>query len=560
MRADTQTVEYERSLLASYTLGADISPRVNKDTFISPAHKAVFQVIQDLRAKGITEVKLVMLVSELEKRGRLDESGGPGYIAEVCSALPTVVNASYYQTEVLAAHRARTAKAALLRAQDELQRGADPDAVFARMTEAYTPAASAENFPIVRMGCGAVTPPEWIVKGLLTADSFCCVYGAAGSGKSFLALDLAASVATGRSFHGAQVKRPGGVLYIAGEGQGGLNARLAAWRKHTGRSLDDAPLYLNARSANLIADPEAAERDITAAARSIPELRLIIVDTWSRCLGGDDSAPSDAARGVQVLDNIRRNLPGVAVLIITHSGHSARDRARGWSGVYAAADTSYRVEAVEDALVLTCDKCKDGALPPPAAYRKEIVGLGVFDEDDAELTSLAIGERVDIPVSCIPGGKVNAADLLVAEYERLSESGEPVKKADLKSVCILAGVGNSTYKRAQREALAAGRLMECGERKKGHLDSLTAPNNDSQNDANDSMTLTMTDTGQANNECHPPYIYKAVTDTHLLAPDSHSGPHENRIIEPPGRDIRPNPPDNRPPPETERPVEEYELW
>jgi hypothetical protein len=120
-------------------------------------------------------------------------------------------------------------------------------------------------------------------------------------------------------------------------------------------------------------------------------------------------------------------------------------------------------------------------------------------------------------------------------------------------------MSDSTYKRALREALAAGRLTECGERKKGHLDSLTVLNNEGQNEGHDSMTLTMTDTGQTNNEGQAPYIYKALTDHHLLAPDRHSGSHENRVLS--NVDIRPNPPDNRPPPEAKRPVvEEFEIW
>ena len=268
---------------------------------------------------------------------------------------------------------------ALTLAKDALGRGEAPEAVIARLSselEAVTRTESAANFPTVSLGRGPVLPPTWIVKGLLTADSFCVIYGASGAGKSFFALDLAASVASGRSFHGSPVRRPGGVLYIAGEGRAGLESRLSAWQKSTGQSLADAPLRLNARAANLIADADAAERDITVAARAIPDLRLIIIDTWSRCLGWDDSAPSDAARGVQVLDNIRRNLPGVAVVIITHTGHASKDRARGWYRVYEAADISYRLDAIDDTLVLTADKRRGAALPKPVvldSYKNAIL-------------------------------------------------------------------------------------------------------------------------------------------------------------------------------------------
>jgi hypothetical protein len=79
----------------------------------------------------------------------------------------------------------------------------------------------------------------------------------------------------------------------------------------------------------------------------------------------------------------------------------------------------------------------------------------------------------------------------MAEFERLSETADPVKKAELKTACIRAGMSETAYHRAQRELLSAGRLTECGERKKGHLDSLTA----SQNDSHNSSTVRMTATG-----------------------------------------------------------------
>ncbi|WP_439560713.1 AAA family ATPase [Roseinatronobacter sp.] len=55
------------------------------------------------------------------------------------------------------------------------------------------------------------------------------------SGKSFLAVGIALSVATGTPFHGRDTKQ-GAVFFIAGEGRNGLARRFAAW----GMVLDDS--------------------------------------------------------------------------------------------------------------------------------------------------------------------------------------------------------------------------------------------------------------------------------------------------------------------------------
>src|SRR4029079_9871616 len=49
--------------------------------------------------------------------------------------------------------------------------------------------------------------PEWLVDGALPARSLILLFGDTGVGKSFLALDWAASIATGTAWHGRPVKQ-----------------------------------------------------------------------------------------------------------------------------------------------------------------------------------------------------------------------------------------------------------------------------------------------------------------------------------------------------------------
>jgi AAA domain len=70
--------------------------------------------------------------------------------------------------------------------------------------------------------------PEWLVEDWIVANTLCVVYGAWGSYKSFLVLHAALCLATGTPCFDLAVTKCD-VLYIAGEGAGGLKQRVAAW-------------------------------------------------------------------------------------------------------------------------------------------------------------------------------------------------------------------------------------------------------------------------------------------------------------------------------------------
>src|SRR5579864_4083340 len=80
--------------------------------------------------------------------------------------------------------------------------------------------------------------PEWRIDKLLPIGGLTMLYAPQGQAKTFLALDLALSIASDQPFHGRKVK-PGSVIYVLGEGRGGLKKRIIAWlREHR---LSDVP-------------------------------------------------------------------------------------------------------------------------------------------------------------------------------------------------------------------------------------------------------------------------------------------------------------------------------
>ena len=72
-------------------------------------------------------------------------------------------------------------------------------------------------FPFVAVSDLKYSPPEFIVDGLFETETLGLIFGDPACGKSFLAVDIALSVATGTQFHGRDV-RQGSVFFIAWSG------------------------------------------------------------------------------------------------------------------------------------------------------------------------------------------------------------------------------------------------------------------------------------------------------------------------------------------------------
>ena len=197
----------------------------------------------------------------------------------------------------------RETKRAILEAAEGLKNGS-PELVvpeLLRKIAGYGNGKERQSFRLSRLDSIEAKAASWIVKGIIENESFCCMYGDSGTGKSFLAIEIAACIATGTLFYGVPVKR-GPVVYLAGEGHSGLARRFKAWGIMRGVSLEGAPLYLSEGAVALI-EPAAMGPVCNALEGLIKDIgnpSLVILDTWSRILGGDDSAPSDAAHGNSV--------------------------------------------------------------------------------------------------------------------------------------------------------------------------------------------------------------------------------------------------------------------
>ena len=247
------------------------------------------------------------------------------------------------------------------------------------------PGGGTVPFTFVRVSDLRHREPQWLVKGLLEESSLALLFGDPGCGKSFLAIDLASSVATGFPFHDRETKQ-GAVFYIAGEGHGGLRRRFAAWEQGNSTSLDGQPLFVSQRAANLY-DAESAREvadaiDALAAQHGSP--RLIVVDTLARSFGGgDENSTKDMNAFVIAMDNLKARYRQATILLVHHTGHAEKGRARGSMALKGALDVEYKVAKTGNAITLTNEKMKEAATPAPIGFQAVEVTLGHYRDGEA---------------------------------------------------------------------------------------------------------------------------------------------------------------------------------
>lgn len=192
---------------------------------------------------------------------------------------------------------------------------------------------------------------EWLVKGVITRGERTMMVGASQSGKSFLAIDLAMSIARGTPWFGNKVKR-GGVVYQAGEGGRGIKKRLRAYRAEHGLDLSgQMPFVLLPAPVDLYAGDDAttaliAEVKHWSTTFDCP-LELVVIDTLSTATpGADENSSKDVGPVLARCERIAQEC-ACAVMLVHHM-NSGGQKPRGHTSILANLDSVLKVERLEE--------------------------------------------------------------------------------------------------------------------------------------------------------------------------------------------------------------------
>lgn len=196
-----------------------------------------------------------------------------------------------------------------------------------------------------------VPPQEWLIDGILPAETIGLVTGASNVGKGFWSLQLAVAVATGTKAFGSlswDTKKPGAVLALwAEERKASLISRFNAIAScensialYGAPGSEFSPIDIALVEKNLAAVSLVGEADVriakkinhttvrtqyfdeiieygkTQEERSGKKLRLIIIDPISRFWGGGETNTTDIIRFVRCLESIQQAFNKATVLAV----------------------------------------------------------------------------------------------------------------------------------------------------------------------------------------------------------------------------------------------------
>ena len=296
---------------------------------------------------------------------------------------------------------------------------------------------------------------EWLVKGVLPKAGLAVMYGASGSGKSFMALDMAMAIAQGAEWRGRKV-RQGRVAYIAAEGSDGFRKRTAAYGQHTGVDLSSVPVDVLDGAPNLMLLDDA--KDLAVGVLVAGGADVIVVDTLAQTTpGANENAGEDMGKALGHCKRLHE-MTGALVLLIHHSGKDQAKGARGWSGLRAACDAELEVVRREDGQrSLRLSKNKDGEDGLEWGFALEVVQLGV-DEDLDPITSCVVieAEITKVTMGRVLGPNEEAVNKAIQAMAGVQTTGIEVAAVIREAVKLLpepADGGRDTRKQRVRRAI-----------------------------------------------------------------------------------------------------------
>ena len=204
--------------------------------------------------------------------------------------------------------------------------------------------------------------PKYLIDGIIEESSLVGLIGPSGAGKTFVALDMALSMATGKDYHGLFVKK-GLAILSAGEGHLGIPRRVEAWCEYYEKSLKDANFAITSHAIELFNKESFDSFCMSIDALSIEKGNpvIIVIDTVARHMGGkDENSAKDMGELVRIADELKSKYQ-CSIVLVHHTGHAQKNRARGSTAYRGALDTEILIKANgTDNIYMTCEKQKDG--------------------------------------------------------------------------------------------------------------------------------------------------------------------------------------------------------
>ena len=252
------------------------------------------------------------------------------------------------------------------------------------------------------------TPQSYYLKGLCPKNGLGQIMGESGAAKSFVALDMAYALATGRNWfkwkysRSARENKPL-VVYLVLEGAGGFRRRIKALlqreRKNPDNAMPEPDNFVLSDSPfdiSSLDDRHALVQSIKAMAgeRGV----VLFIDTMAQAMPAlDENSSQDMGALLKYVEEIQQELSrdsNCFLWLIAHMGKTgkASQGSRGWSGLKAPMDVQIAVEKPSgnsEIRHFCLVKNKDGIEGEKCSFilQGSIVGV---DEDGEDIESATV--------------------------------------------------------------------------------------------------------------------------------------------------------------------------
>jgi putative DNA primase/helicase len=312
-------------------------------------------------------------------------------------------------------------------------------------------------------------PIDWIIKGWIQSEATAMIHGPSGSGKTFLVLDWALHVAAGLSeWMGHKIAKPGGVIYLAGEGHFGLKSRISAWKHH--HNVDKLNMFISQDACGLDT-PEGYQHvalNIRKIASQMDSVQFVIIDTLHRFLDGDENSPQDAKRMLDICDAIKKEF-GCTIILIHHTGvsHEAQHRGRGSSAWKGALELELSVvpKSKSKPMHLVFRKSKDFELVEEPFYLElqQVKLPKIYDEDGNQVYG-AVLQKAEPPQDAKRGSHASYLKFLEKCWwnggGELRDGKPYVSRGAIRDTMVAHEYADATIKNYLKPSHAGGFICE----------------------------------------------------------------------------------------------------
>lgn len=230
---------------------------------------------------------------------------------------------------------------------------------------------------------------SFLIEDVLPQHGITAITGDPGSGKSFVALDMALSVSRGRPWSGHPV-RQGRVMYVGLEGSYGLAMRVRAWSQMNdgGAKSQNSGFYFGSAELKDFGQRQAL---IDAVTEFKPD--LIVMDTLARAAAGyNENDAGEMSQFINHCDQIRRASENSTMIIVHHSDKGGMDKfgSRGSSALSGAFDAMFKISKKNNEITVKCTKQKDLEETPPHVFHLKPIDLGLTNDFGNKIAPCAV--------------------------------------------------------------------------------------------------------------------------------------------------------------------------